>query len=223
MRTAFEARDYAGCLLETISPGRVPAACSKPSSITRSATATNCCRCSKGCRMKTIFFDVDTQIDFLYPAGALYVPGAESIVDRRSPRLNRMAPALISTMDAHSENDPEFQLYPAHCVAGTVGQRKPACTLVGQAIVEKQTLDCFSRAVPASPFARIGCGSVCGVWRGHRDLCEVCGFWITQDGRARRDRDGRGKGTRPGGCTRNAVGVSSRRRNPVGQRRFRLK
>ena len=24
--------------------------------------------------MKTVFFDVDTQIDFLYPAGALYVP-----------------------------------------------------------------------------------------------------------------------------------------------------
>ena len=30
--------------------------------------------------MNTVFFDVDTQIDFLYPAGALYVPGAESIV-----------------------------------------------------------------------------------------------------------------------------------------------
>ena len=30
--------------------------------------------------MKSVFFDVDTQIDFLYPAGALYVPGAESIV-----------------------------------------------------------------------------------------------------------------------------------------------
>ena len=30
--------------------------------------------------MKTIFFDVDTQLDFLYPAGALYVPRAETIV-----------------------------------------------------------------------------------------------------------------------------------------------
>jgi nicotinamidase/pyrazinamidase len=28
----------------------------------------------------TVFFDVDTQLDFLYPAGALHVPGAESIV-----------------------------------------------------------------------------------------------------------------------------------------------
>ncbi len=40
--------------------------------------------------MKTVFFDVDTQIDFLYPAGALYVPGAETIVDRIAA-LNRFA------------------------------------------------------------------------------------------------------------------------------------
>ena len=30
--------------------------------------------------MKSVFFDIDTQIDFLYPAGALYVPGAERIL-----------------------------------------------------------------------------------------------------------------------------------------------
>ena len=30
--------------------------------------------------MTTVFFDIDTQIDFMYPAGALYVPGAERIV-----------------------------------------------------------------------------------------------------------------------------------------------
>ena len=30
--------------------------------------------------MKTVFFDIDTQIDFVYPAGALYVPGAEHIL-----------------------------------------------------------------------------------------------------------------------------------------------
>ena len=32
--------------------------------------------------MKTVYFDVDTQLDFVYPSGALYVPGAEQIVDR---------------------------------------------------------------------------------------------------------------------------------------------
>jgi len=97
--------------------------------------------------VRTVFFDVDTQIDFMFPAGALYVPGAETIVDRVAA-LNRYAMShgipLISTMDAHAENDPEFEMYPHHCVAGTLGQRKPAATLVDQHFVEKQKLDCFT-------------------------------------------------------------------------------
>ena len=106
--------------------------------------------------MKTVFFDIDTQIDFVYPAGALYVPGAECILPTVG-ELNRHAPIVISTMDAHSEDDPEFEIYPHHCVAGTAGQHKPAVTLiepraivpapaegVRQWILEKQKLDCFS-------------------------------------------------------------------------------
>lgn len=98
--------------------------------------------------MRTVFFDVDTQIDFLFPAGALYVPGAEAIVPNIA-RLNRHASSsgipLISTMDAHSENDPEFVWYRPHCVAGTVGQKKPESTLAAnQIIVPKQHFDCFT-------------------------------------------------------------------------------
>src|SRR5258708_36875013 len=97
--------------------------------------------------MKTVFFDIDTQIDFVYPAGALYVPGSEKILPVIA-QLNHKAPMVISTMDAHSENDPEFQIYPHHCVAGTVGQQKAAVTLIEkhdqQIFIEKQTLDCFS-------------------------------------------------------------------------------
>jgi len=106
--------------------------------------------------MKAVFFDIDTQIDFVYPAGALYVPGAERILPVVG-ELNRHAPLVISTMDAHSEDDPEFQIYPHHCVVGTTGQHKPAVTLldrrakvpgpaegVRQWILEKQKLDCFS-------------------------------------------------------------------------------
>ncbi len=106
--------------------------------------------------MKTVFFDVDTQIDFVYPAGALYVPGAEHILPVVA-ELNRRAPLVISTMDAHSEDDPEFKIYPHHCVVGTAGQHKPAITLlepratlpsapdgVRQLILEKQQLDCFT-------------------------------------------------------------------------------
>jgi len=99
--------------------------------------------------MRTVFVDVDTQIDFLFPAGALYVPGAKRLLPA-IVRLNHHAAAqgipLISTTDAHSENDPEFRNWPPHCVAGTTGQLKPAETLIGagQTIVEKQALDVFS-------------------------------------------------------------------------------
>jgi nicotinamidase/pyrazinamidase len=107
--------------------------------------------------MKTIFFDIDTQIDFVYPAGSLYVPGADHILPVVA-ELNRRAPLVISTMDAHTEDDPEFQVYPPHCVVGTAGQHKPQITLldqrvtvpaksmdgVRQLILEKQKLDCFT-------------------------------------------------------------------------------
>jgi nicotinamidase/pyrazinamidase len=113
--------------------------------------------------MKTVFFDIDTQIDFVYPEGALYVPGAEHILPLIG-ELNRGAPLVISTMDAHTKDDPEFQIYPPHCIVGTAGQHKPAITLldqratipltspgpvaardgVRQFILEKQKLDCFS-------------------------------------------------------------------------------
>ena len=115
--------------------------------------------------MKTVFFDVDAQLDFLYPAGALYVPGAERIGERIA-ELNHWAEAhgipVISTMDAHAENDPEFAHWPPHCIAGTHGQHKPAVTLLerrvvvpnvagapevngaAQIVIEKQSLDCFA-------------------------------------------------------------------------------
>ncbi|HUI57695.1 MAG TPA: isochorismatase family cysteine hydrolase [Bryobacteraceae bacterium] len=114
--------------------------------------------------MSTAFFDIDSQLDFLYPAGALYVPGAEQIVPNIA-WLNRYAAGhgipVISTADAHAENDPEFAQWPPHCVAGTTGQHKAEATLLErrvlilnrdcgfsiegaqQIIVEKQTVDVF--------------------------------------------------------------------------------
>ena len=63
--------------------------------------------------MKRVFFDIDTQIDFMFPAGALYVPGAAQLVPVVS-KLNHFAAEngipLISTMCAHSEDDPEFAI-----------------------------------------------------------------------------------------------------------------
>jgi nicotinamidase/pyrazinamidase len=120
--------------------------------------------------MTTVFFDIDSQLDFLYPAGALYVPNAERIVPAIA-QLNRYAAQhgipVVSTTDAHTEDDPEFKIWPHHCVAGTHGQRKPEATLLErrvvvpnraspmwsgelalggaqQIVVEKQTVDVFA-------------------------------------------------------------------------------
>jgi len=127
--------------------------------------------------VKTVFFDVDTQLDFMYPAGALYVPGAEKIVPQIAA-LNSFAGAqsipLVSTMDAHAENDPEFQSWPPHCVAGCLGQHKPEATLLTRRVVvpstagefaldaaqqillEKQTFDCFTNVNLARLLERLG-------------------------------------------------------------------
>jgi len=113
--------------------------------------------------MKTVFFDVDTQLDFVYPAGALAVPGAETIVGNLAKLTNyavAQAYQIVSTADAHSEDDPEFKVWKPHCVVGTNGQQKCAATLLPnrqvlnsevagilsapQIVVEKQMLDCFT-------------------------------------------------------------------------------
>ena len=97
--------------------------------------------------MKTVFVDVDTQLDFLYPAGALYVPGAERIVSAIE-QLNRYAAAhgitVLSTMDAHSEDDPEFRSWPPHCIAGTQGQHKACATLLDKRVVVPNREGAFS-------------------------------------------------------------------------------
>lgn len=123
--------------------------------------------------MKNIcFVDIDTQRDFMLSGGALYVPGAERMI----PKLRRLIDfarkndiSILSSVDAHVLNDPEFRQFPAHCIQGTEGQRKLDDTLLPrplifpnkpvdrnfqdavrkhqQIIVEKQTLDVFSNPV----------------------------------------------------------------------------
>jgi nicotinamidase/pyrazinamidase len=127
--------------------------------------------------MKTVFFDIDTQYDFLLPAGALSVPGAQRILPAIA-QLNHWAAAngivVVSTMDAHTESDPEFQIWPGHCVKGTLGQRKHESTLLDrrvtipshrtsfelagaqQVIVEKQSLNCFDNANLIGVLAALG-------------------------------------------------------------------
>jgi nicotinamidase/pyrazinamidase len=84
------------------------------------------------------FFDVDTQVDFMDPRGNLYVPGAEQIV----PNLQRLMNwarendvPVLSSADAHIPNDPEFKIWPPHCVIGTPGQRRIPETLFPHPVV----------------------------------------------------------------------------------------
>jgi len=86
----------------------------------------------------TVFFDVDTQADFMRADGALYVPGAEAIV----PNLKRLMDCarendvpVISSADAHMPDDPEFKIWPAHCVAGTPGQQRIPETAFARPVV----------------------------------------------------------------------------------------
>ena len=114
-----------------------------------------------------IFWDVDTQADFMLPGGKLYVPGAEKLI----PNLDRLTSAaredrvmVVGDVCVHAPNDPEFQRFPPHCVVGTPGAEMipetranrilfipnrfdavipPDLSEYQQVILEKQTLNVF--------------------------------------------------------------------------------
>lgn len=80
---------------------------------------------------KTIFFDVDTQRDFMDPLGALYVPGAEKIVHNLEDLTlyaRQHGIPIYGSVDRHLEDDPELKRsggpFPDHCMSGTEGQKK---------------------------------------------------------------------------------------------------
>lgn len=129
---------------------------------------------------KVVFWEVDTQADFMLPGGTLYVPGAEKII----PNIKRLVDEaradgalLVSDACRHMPNDPEFKTFPPHCIRGTPGARiipeglartfytipndiaveVPAAILEHQQIViEKQTLDVFDNPHTDAIVKRLG-------------------------------------------------------------------
>jgi nicotinamidase/pyrazinamidase len=82
-----------------------------------------------------IFWEVDVQRDFMLPGGHLYVPGAEKLI----PNIRRLTNAaregkvfLVSHGCFHVPNDPEFKIFPPHCVKGTTGSE-----LLPEALTDK--------------------------------------------------------------------------------------
>lgn len=89
-----------------------------------------------------VFVDVDTQRDFLDPAGTLFIPGSEAIVANLA-RLTRFARQrripILATACAHTEEEPDPDPFPPHCLIGTPGQERieaTAWTGPGSVVVE---------------------------------------------------------------------------------------
>ena len=156
-----------------------------------------------------IFFDVDTQHDFMDADGALAVPDAEAI----KPNLERLLRAAgnhhvttISSRCAHEPGDPEFQIFPPHCLDGTRGAERVFAELPelprreiavdaaaelptkltdgGHYIVKKKVFDLFSNAWLAG-LRQSGAfkDETCVVFGVATDYCvRACGLGLAEAG-----------------------------------------
>ena len=103
-----------------------------------------------------VFFDIDTQRDFLNKDGRLYVKGTTMWKKKNLKKLILYAIdnniPIVSTMDTHTKNDKEFiengGKFPEHCIHGSYGWKKIRDTDVsgysGLYVINKNTFDMFS-------------------------------------------------------------------------------
>jgi nicotinamidase/pyrazinamidase len=98
---------------------------------------------------KQIFWDVDTQVDFIDPAGKLYVSGAEGLLanlERLTRHARSQGICIVASMDEHVPDDEEISdhadfrsTFPAHCMRGTPGQEQvPATRAVEPVVIENR-------------------------------------------------------------------------------------
>ncbi len=91
-----------------------------------------------------LFWDVDTQADFILPEGKLYVPSAELLIDnlhRLTEASRRYRVPVISSADDHLVSDAEISdqpdwvnTFPPHCMRGTAGAERIAATAREEAV-----------------------------------------------------------------------------------------
>jgi nicotinamidase/pyrazinamidase len=102
--------------------------------------------------VKTVFWDVDTQHDFMRAEGALYVPGSEEIIPllgRLTRHAHQRGIRIIASADDHVPGHRELsaepdwkETFPDHCMRGTPGQRKiPETGLENPLVIEPEPRD----------------------------------------------------------------------------------
>ena len=102
--------------------------------------------------VRVIFWDVDTQYDFMRADGKLYVPEAERVIGNLK-RLTDYAHGhgirVVASADDHVATDAEISdhpdwktTFPPHCMSGTPGQKKiPETTLRSPLVIEPARVD----------------------------------------------------------------------------------
>ncbi|MGH7752727.1 MAG: cysteine hydrolase family protein [Gemmatimonadales bacterium] len=94
-----------------------------------------------------IFWDVDTQYDFMRADGKLYVPDAEQIIPnlkRLTEYAHRTGVRILASADDHVPGHRELsdqpdwkETFPPHCMRGTPGQQKiPETALRNPLVIE---------------------------------------------------------------------------------------
>ncbi len=107
-----------------------------------------------------LFWDVDTQYDFMRQDGSLYVPDSESIIPQLKQLTDHAHQAripIVASADDHEPGhrelsaEPDFRTtFPLHCMHGTPGQAKiPETTLRNPLIIPPEPEE------PASFAARV--------------------------------------------------------------------
>ena len=98
---------------------------------------------------RLVFWDVDTQVDFMTPSGKLHVPGAEDIIPvlgRLTDYAHERGIRIIASADDHVAGHKELsatpdykETFPEHCMRGTPGQEKiPETALVDPLVIEPE-------------------------------------------------------------------------------------
>jgi nicotinamidase/pyrazinamidase len=147
---------------------------------------------------RIVFWEVDAQADFMLPRGRLYVPSAEKII----PNIQRLVDAaaethtlLVSSGDAHPEGDPEFKIFPPHCLRDTPGAQiipqgmlpkfyvipnnvsftlPPRILDYQQIVLQKQTLDVFDNPQTDKIVKRLGAETEFVVFGVVTEYCVRC-------------------------------------------------